>query len=1357
MANQGQESAPQDLNDGPLPRGSVDERDGSTPFPVVGIGASAGGLEALRQLLSNLPTDTGMAFVVVQHLDPHYESRLPDLLAHSTSIPVVEAEDGRPVVPDQIYVIQPNTTIAFGQGVIRVTPRPEGRNPHLPVDHLFRSLAEDQLSRAIAVVLSGTGSDGTQGVCEVKAVGGITFAQEQSSATHPGMPRSAIESGCVDFVLPPDEIAHRLAAIVGHPYLAVVDQTNAEPAVEGSYERILSAVRAVTGVDFSQYRDTTIRRRIQRRMALHGQSSLAAYADRLRDDRGEVDALYHDLLINVTSFFRDPEMFETLKSLVLPELVKDKSPAQPVRVWVPGCSAGQEVYSLAMALIEFFDDKPTRSPIQIFGTDLAETTALEKARRGAYPEGIEAEVSPARLRRFFHRDEHMYRIDKSLRDMCVFARHNVTSDPPFSHLDLISCRNVLIYLTTPLQKRILSTFHYALNVPGYLVLGGAETVGDFTDMFELTERTHRIYTKKPAPGRFQTPFSAPGYKIGEAFVGRRPGGGPAPQDFQREADRLLLGRFAPPGVLVDENFDILQFRGRTAPFLEVPSGEPTNNLLKMAGDGLFLELRNGLAEARRLGRPVRREGIRVVSGGQTLPVTLEVVPVRSGESHCYLVLFQEGDGPPAGELRPAPEPVASDAGNGRSDLLQLRNELTSTREYLQSLVEERDAANEELRSANEEVLSSNEELQSTNEELETAKEELQSANEELTTVNEQLQRRNQELDQANNDLTNLLVSTNIPVVMVGGDLRIRRVTAPAKQLLGVLPTDVGRSIGELKPALLVPELEQLIGDVLDQGRPVTREIRDRDGRWFLLGIHPYRNGKNRIDGAVLVLLDVSELRRKQEELRRRSTLIELSQDAVVIRDASNTISFWNLGAEQMYGWTAEEAVGQNVETLLRTDPAAWAALEICLRRSGTWQGELSQVRKDGSAIRVHSREVLVRDEAGAPSAVLAIKRDITEVLRMVEALKDSDRRKDEFLATLAHELRNPLAPICNAVEVLRRAPDDPQALERTRDILERQVRQLMRIVEDLIDVTRVSEGKIVLRKERVALRDVVQTGVETCRSLMDTTRHELVVELGSAPLYVDADPVRLAQVVTNLLHNAFKYTEPGGSVRLTAERAGGERPREVLLRVQDNGMGIPAGLQTHIFDLFVQGEPGPAHTRGGLGVGLALVRNLVRLHDGTVTVHSDGPGTGAEFEIRLPLATPPLALLERDAAQPERRKHPRKRILVVEDNLDQLHSLGMLIRLMGHEVRLTENGPQALECAQSFRPQIVLLDIGLPGMSGYELARELRKLPKLEDVVLVAQTGWGQEADREQSRQAGIDRHLVKPVTHEMLTEILDV
>ncbi len=884
---------------------AADEVGAESPFPIVGIGASAGGLEAFTQLLAHLPAETGMAFVLVQHLDPRHESRLCDLLARATRMPVLEASQGLRVAPDHVYIIPPNTSMAIARGALEITPRGEAPGPHLPVDHFLSALASAQQAQAIGILLSGTGSDGTLGLLEIKSVGGITFAQEPDSARHGGMPQSAIGSGAVDFVLPPEGIALRLAEIGAEPHLVPSPVVEPPAESEDHFRLVLGAVRAITGVDFSQYRDTTIRRRILRRMALHGESALVSYAGRLEQDPLEVQALYRDLLINVTSFFRDPALFEALKTSVFPEILDAKPPDAPLRLWVPGCSTGQEAYSLAIALWEFFDDKLVRRPFQIFATDLGDPGSLERACAGLYPESIEAELTPERLHRFFKKEDRLYRVDKSIRDSCLFARQNLSADPPFSHVDLISCRNVLIYMNPALQRRVLPIFHYALNVPGFLVLGSSETVGEQNELFEARDRVNRIYVKQVTASRPLVQFAIEGYQapVAAGPPARAPGSTPA--DFQKEADRLLLSRFAPPGVLVNEQLDILQFRGRTGPYLEPPPGEPTRNLLKMARPGLFVERRSAVNEALARGEAVRREGLCLRDEQEEREVAIEVLPVRPREAQaqCCLVLFEEGDGskPAAGSERPSgwrarldrwwaarAHPAADVAASaGREGLpggeaAQLRQELSSTREYLQSLIEQQDAANEELRSANEEVLSANEELQSTNEELATAKEELQSTNEELSTVNDELQHRNRELNQTTNDLQNLLTSTTIPVVMVGVDLRIRRLTLAARNIMNLLPADLGRPVGDLKANVDVPDLERLITEVIDEVQVREREVRDREGRWYLLRIHPYRTSDNKIDGALLVLVDIDELKQGEAALRESEARFRIVADTAPI-------------------------------------------------------------------------------------------------------------------------------------------------------------------------------------------------------------------------------------------------------------------------------------------------------------------------------------------------------------------------------------------------------------------------------------------------------------------------------------------
>ncbi|WP_167760326.1 chemotaxis protein CheB [Paraburkholderia pallida] len=1440
--------------------------------------------DALSKLLGQLPADTGMAFVVVQHLDPQHESRLRDLLAEVTPMPVLEARDGLPVEPDHVYVIAPNTTLAIASGKCRVSPRSEARGMHLPVDHFLKSLAEDCQVRAIGVILSGTGTDGTLGVEEIKGAGGITLAQDEQSAAHAGMPLNAIRSGCIDMVLTPADMARALVRIARHPYVASAPAAKSEPETieeDGNYREILGRLHMAFKVDFSNYRDTTIRRRMTRRMALHSLASLAAYAARLREDGTELAALYHDILINVTSFFRDPGAFDAIKKLVLPAIMKNMEPGMPLRIWVPGCSTGQEAYSLAIVVTEFFEETHRApQPVQIFATDLSDTMSLQQARQGLYPGSIEAEVSAGRLNRFFSREDSHYRVSPSLRDMIVFARQNVAADPPYSRVDLISCRNLLIYLAPALQKRVIPTFHYALNPGGFLVLGASETVGSFDALFAAVDPPNRVYAKKVTATRSYPHFSA-----GRTVVDPGRGVAPAPAmsvaDWQREADRVALARYAPPGVLVNENLDILQFRGQTGPFLAPAPGEPSHNLLKMAREGLFVGLRAALAECQQQGVPVHRQGVRVRGEAAERETDLHVMPVKlpNAAERCYLISFAE----PAHRSAPMPVAPSSAAPASRpdEDLASLRQELASTREYLQSVIEQQDAANEELKAGNEEILSSNEELQSTNEELESAKEELQSLNEELTTVNEQLQVRNAELIRLNDDMTNLLGSVNVPVIVFGNDLCVRRFTSPAAKLLHLRASDVGRPASHLRLPVPTGGLEALLGEVIDSVQMREHEVQDEAGHWYAFRVLPYRTADNRIDGAVLALEDIytaklaqtalreardyahaiietvrdpllvldSELRvhlasrafyrtfrqtpsdaqgrrlfelgngqwdipelhtllaqvlaeskpfedyevrasfdsigrrimllnarrivrngeetglillaledvtertRVGEVQARLAEIVECSDDGIISTTLDGIITTWNAGAERIFGLRAIEAIGTPLARLMPSAQDNGEAGVPARMRRGERIAHVETTIANREGRRVHLSIAIspLRNANGGVIGISRVARDISESRRMQEELKafaaglaETDRRKNEFLAMLAHELRNPLAPIRNALQILQQSGTRTPADRSAIDIMQRQMAQMVRLVDELLDVSRVSRGKIELRRGEVELNSLAHHAAEAARSECNAMRQELVVSVPPGPIYVDGDPVRLLQVIGNLLSNASKFTEGGGRIELRLEREGDR----ALIRVRDNGIGITQAQLPQIFDMFAQADNSLERTRSGLGIGLTLVKTLVGMHGGEVSVHSDGAGQGSEFVVRLP------TLAQAQQAQPAPPERPGREqgtapalcILVVDDNHDSADSLAAMLRMRGHEVHIAYDGLRAVEEAAALLPDMILLDIGLPGQNGFEAARRIRAQRADGRFLLVALTGWSQDEDRRRSREAGFDAHLVKPV-----------
>jgi two-component system, chemotaxis family, CheB/CheR fusion protein len=857
-----------------VPPPEPEERDQSQPFFIVGVGASAGGLEALTAFLKALYLDS-MAVVIVQHLAPKHESLLPTLLSRWNEAKVTAVEDGMTVEPGHIYVIPPNSDLAILQGVLHLMAPSEGmRAPHLPVDYFFRSLAEDQGSRSIGIVLSGTGSDGTFGLQSIKEAGGITFAQEPTSAKYDGMPRSAIDSGWADFTLAPEDIATELLRVRNHPYLT--RKRASSPQAQESVGKLIVLMRAAFGNDLTYYKPTTMDRRIERRMALQKIESLTDYVKFVQGNPGELRLLYKDMLISVTNFFRDPESFETLKTAILSRMLESKETGGHIRFWIPACSTGEEAYSLAIALFELLGERAQEFRIQIFGTDVDESS-IQYARRGLYPHNIALDVSPERLQRFFIKKENGYQITRRIRDVVVFSVQNVTRDAPFSRLDLVSCRNLLIYLRPSMQKRVLRIVHYSLLPTGYLMLGSSETVGDLSDYFAVVDRKNKIYARRHVAETAPLDMGL-GVKVPEPAQ-------PVPSSTTHRtsatlanlAERKILELYGPPGVLVNDDFDVVHIRGRTRGYLEPMPGAPSFNILRLARPDLHVELRRVLTEARSNNRRAS-VAARIAEDGNVRPVTIEVIPVLEPETkvRCFMVLFHEekdkGKGREQGaetgahslhEVSDGPSSVnPSTMGDERTQ--ELERELTMTKEYLQSAIEELESSNEELKSSNEELQSSNEELQSTNEELETSKEELQSSNEELTTVNDELHSRMGELQLTNDDLHNILSSMGSAMIIVGLDLRIRRFTQVAETLMNLVPGDVGRTASLLNAFVVGERIEKLAAQVIEKLVPVEKRIECANQRWYLLHISPYKTLDHAIKGAVIVLLDIDDARRLAE-------------------------------------------------------------------------------------------------------------------------------------------------------------------------------------------------------------------------------------------------------------------------------------------------------------------------------------------------------------------------------------------------------------------------------------------------------------------------------------------------------------
>ena len=967
-------------------------------FPVVGIGASAGGLAAFEAFFSGMPaaTDPGMAFVLVQHLDPSHKSILADIIRRYTRMQVFEVEDGMVVRPNCVYVIPPGHDMALLNGALQLLAPVEPRGQRLPIDFFFRSLASDQRERAIGIVLSGTGSDGTQGVRAIKGEGGMVMAQNTASTEFDGMPRSAVATGLVDYELPPAEMPAQLVAYDAHAFGQFPKSTTLPaPKVENALKKIFILLRAQTGHDFSLYKPSTIHRRIERRMAVHQIEGIDGYVKYLQQTPAEVEALFRDMLIGVTSFFRDPEVFQVLEEKVIPALVAGKSPGAVIRVWIAGCSTGEEAYSMAILLTERMEAIKAKCTVQLFATDI-DSRAIAVARAGRYPASIAAELSPERLARFFtaEADGRGYRIHKHIRDLLVFSEQDLVKDPPFSKLDLLSCRNLLIYLGAKLQKQLLPLFHFALKPDGWLVLGTSEGVGDHEALFRTFDRKAKIFQRKTESPAWShasfNRFASPSLVMDTTAQPnslRRPTTSPARegQSLREITERTLLAQVIAVGALVNARGDILYLHGRTGMFLEPSPGEAgINNILKMAREGLRRALTTTLHTAAARGETSASPGLRVKTNGHFTIVNLTIRPVTAGpgasiESPLFLVILEavpegRGGSDPASA---SPGQPTDAGGEGDARLVALKAELLAKEDSLQSTIEMLESSTEELKSSSEEMQSINEELQSTNEELETSKEELQSVNEELATVNTELQTKVFDLSRANNDMNNLLAGTGIGTVFVDFQLRILRFTPAAGIIINLIPADVGRPVAHVVTNLV--GYTSLVADVqavLETLAPKEVEVRSLDGRHYNLRIQPYRTLENVIEGAVITFQDVTELVESRESLRRLAVVVRDAHDAITVKDLEGRILEWNPGAARMYGWTEEEAL--RMKASARIPPAL-------LEEDVEKMNELSlakivepfhtqRLTKSGKIVEVSIVFTALVDEAGVMYAVATTER-----------------------------------------------------------------------------------------------------------------------------------------------------------------------------------------------------------------------------------------------------------------------------------------------------------------------------------------------------------------------------------------------
>jgi len=1449
-------------------------------FPIVGIGASAGGLEAVTDMLQVLESDLGMAYVFISHLAPDHESLLPELLQKRTVMPVHTVVNGLRVKPDNVYVIPPNANMSIVDGVLTLQkPRLKAETGFHPINEFLLALAEAYQVNAIGVVLSGTATDGTLGLKAVRAGGGWTFAQDDS-AKFPDMPHNAQEAGVVDFVLSPADIAAQLAELRRHPAAAAIGSTQPIEKQSPGLHAILVHIHRRSGVDFSQYKRATVARRILRRMVIHRLKDFAAYAKLLETDQQETDLLFEDLLINVTSFFREPKFFQSLIQHVLPELLAGKAKDDPLRIWVAGCSTGEEAVSIAITLLEHFQAELGR--VQIFATDL-DAKVVEKARAGIYGKVALESLSAANLHTYFTKVEGKYHVVKAIRDMCVFAHHDLLKDPPFSRIDLLSCQNVLIYMNNVAQQKVLRNFHYALRPGGTLALGRSESTNAAGDLFQQENKDYKLFSKRgtsTVPHITMQPTSV-GLRATAANdrADRVSKGATADAELDHEAERLLLHRHVPASIVVNKDLEVVRFRGSTAPYLAPQAGRASLSLLKLVREDLVFELRGLLQKVKQDRAPITRSGLEIEVDGQMRTVSIEVAPMRVSlkEDHYLIVFLDERNNGTAPRPKATGKKGEQDAKDRRVALLE--REVRDVRDQMRVLMEEAESNMEQLQTAHEEMLSSNEELQSMNEELETSKEELQSTNEELTTINDELLERHGQLKEARDYAEGIIGTINTPLVVLNANMRVRRANAAFYSTFGTTKEETeGILIHELgNHQWDVDALRKQLFEVLSEGTEMKEfEVMHSFPR---TGERIFRLNAKRIDhlGAQQRLLvtmeDITSVRGINDAFMRLAAIVTSSEDAVLSMDLDGKVVTWNKGAQQLFGWTETEMAGKTLDRLLPTDrpeevgallerirqgerinhfetirlhkdghrvevsltvspiksedgrivgiskierditaakalerslqdsetrfklladnmdQLAWIAkpdgtnfwfntrweeftgwpleriqhhtkelhhpehyervrqsLQQQITKGETWECTFPLKGKDGVYRWFLARAIPQKDDAGHIVQWFGTGTDITEMMRAEEALQLADRRKDEFLATLAHELRNPMAPLRSGLEILQTIDGD-ETFTHTRTVMQRQVDHLARLVEDLLDLGRINTGSLKLRREHMDPAKAMQDAAEAIEPLVRAKAQQLTLLKDHAPFFIHGDPVRITQVFSNLLHNASKFTPNGGRIEVGCTMGNDT----VQIHVTDSGIGIPAEQREHVFDMFSQVDPEErAKAGGGLGIGLHLVKRLVEMHGGRIVVADGAGGIGTRFTITLPLVHEAAA---KKTPAPATRSIADSRVLLVDDNKDSALMLSMLLRAKGAAVEVAYSGEEGLKLGEFFLPDTIFMDIGMPGMDGYEACRRMRATDWGATARIIALSGWGQEEDKLRSKEAGFDTHLVKPVERVTLLE----
>jgi two-component system, chemotaxis family, CheB/CheR fusion protein len=1417
---------------------------------VVGIGASAGGLDSLDRFFRGLPAQPGVVIVIVQHLSPNHESLMEELLQRFTALTVHRAEDGLEIEANHVYVLPPGKEITLSDRRLRVTDRPGERVLSFPIDRFFTSLAEECGRRAVAVVLSGGGTDGSRGVRSIHEAGGLVLVEDPAGAAFESMPRSAIETGTTDAVLSPEEIAR---ALIDHASSGDLPDGDTAPLVD----QIIELLRQHRGIELADYKPGTIYRRMMRRVDAQRIDSLARYLEILSRDRRELEALHDDLFIGVTAFFRDPQVFTALEEQLAALAASPIEPQRPLRIWVAGCATGEEAYSFAILCDEVLSKASPRRAYKIFATD-AHRKVLEKATAGIYARDQLKNVSAERLHRFFvPTSDGGYKVADHIRHAVVFAAHNVLADTPFTNLDIVSCRNLLIYFRPKAQRHALASLAYGLRIGGILVLGSSEHPAEFAQYFEPVNEMSRIYRK-----RGQAPIMRRTELATRAVM-------PPRDDWRRREHTLLptydalLDKFMPAGFLVTGQRRLVDSYAGADTLLHISPRRPSLDFLELVPPAVRTPVTSALARAQRQSGPAVYPAISwpLADGSQRdYQITAERLQVRTDEPLYLLTLTEVARASSASDASIA-------APNAGDRVCELERDLADARQSLQSTVEELEASNEELQATNEE-------LQSSNEELQTVNEELHSVNEELHTVNAEHQVKISELTELNRDVGHLLESIDVATIFLDNELRIRKFTPRAHELFGLVEHDIGRLLATFNHRLRYPGFIDDISKVHREGSRVETEVADDRGSWFFVRILPYRTGGD-VNGVVVTLTDATALATERVRARQLSAIVDSSADAIIGQTLDGTITSWNLGATRLYGYTADEMIGQSIMRLVpeAEQPAMLRWLADVAQGGDVVNVSVIRVSKTGEPLDIGKTMSPVRDARGTVVGIATIDRDTRLQKDMDRRLRESERKyadlynnapdlylsvdarsgrilehndtftrftgyspeetlgmylsdlctgetrpvvrdileeiragrmvvnrplcitrrdahplhvtlsatpmfdidgtvarsrtvlrdvsetrlaeqqlqqaavmREQFLAMASHELRSPLHAIMSALQVIDAAGSSDERRQQSQAIVRRQTRQMVRLVDDLLDVSRILHGKLALERAPLDLTKTVRDALDGVSAAYHAKGVRLMADGLERPIPMYGDAGRLGQVLTNLLENALRATEPLRSVRVRATRIDGQRAE---LEIIDEGRGIDPAKIDDIFGMFAQAAQGLARSEGGLGLGLTIAARIVSAHGGTLRAHSDGLGKGATFAVTLPVDLSIELTAQASMTRPERFS-----ILVVEDQADAREMIVTVLSLAGHDVFGAAEGQEALDLLQSKRPTLALIDIGLPGMNGYEVASEVRRLSG-EAVRLVALSGYGQPDDIRRAEAAGFDRHVTKPVDPDRLVQIM--